>query len=164
MIDPRDRPPQQLEPMVAALARHQVEWVLIGSQVLALYGADLVPNDLDVLPELSPTNLQRLAECLNELGAVAAEQLKKAVDKSLEIKNSIGEEAIKYLDTHMAREPHQGRDNPRARLPVARCGAASEVNLQRRPHPRDTSATSHPTNATRRFFSTIFQFVFSYKP
>lgn len=72
MIDPRDRPPQQLEPMVAALARHQVEWVLIGSQVLALYGADLVPNDLDVLPELSPTNLQRLAECLNELGAVAA--------------------------------------------------------------------------------------------
>lgn len=72
MLDPRDRPPQQIEPMVAALARHEVKCVLIGSQVLALYGAELVPNDLDVLPELSPQNLQRLAKCLKELGAVSA--------------------------------------------------------------------------------------------
>lgn len=71
-LDPNDRPAQQLDAMVGALAEHNVKWVMVGSQVLALHGADLAPNDLDVLPELSAPNLDRLATCLESLGAVSA--------------------------------------------------------------------------------------------
>lgn len=36
--------------MLRVLADHAVEWVLTGSTVLAIYGADITPNDLDVTP------------------------------------------------------------------------------------------------------------------
>ncbi|MEL6682681.1 MAG: hypothetical protein AAFQ09_08545 [Pseudomonadota bacterium] len=71
-LDPRHRPPLQPDQLIAKLASHDVQWVLCGSQVLALHGAALSPNDLDVVPELSPENLRRVAECLNDLDAVAA--------------------------------------------------------------------------------------------
>lgn len=58
--------------MVGLLAKYEVRWVLTGSAVLAIYGADLVPNDLDVTPALDPDNLQRLAGALSEVNAVPA--------------------------------------------------------------------------------------------
>ncbi len=70
--DPTDRPPLQPAPLIGALAAFEVRWVLCGSQVLAMYGADITPNDLDVVPELSHENLRRLAACLTKLEAVAA--------------------------------------------------------------------------------------------
>lgn len=72
MLDPTDRPPQQLNALVATLDRHEVEWVMVGSQVLALYGANFQPNDLDVLPKLTDDNLKRVAACLSELRATKA--------------------------------------------------------------------------------------------
>jgi len=71
-LDPSARPPLQRVPLIHALARHRVRWVLCGSEVLRLHGADLTPNDLDVVPDLAPDNLGRLAGCLSELQAVAA--------------------------------------------------------------------------------------------
>ncbi|QHQ34489.1 hypothetical protein [Algicella marina] len=71
-LHPSDRPVLQAEALIAVLAAHEVRWVLCGSQVLALHGAKLVPNDLDVVPELSPENLARVAECLRSLNAVRA--------------------------------------------------------------------------------------------
>ncbi|MEJ6401474.1 hypothetical protein [Yoonia sp. 2307UL14-13] len=71
-LDPTDRPALQPTALIKALATHDVQWVLCGSQVLALHGADLAPNDLDVVPELSPENLHRVAACLRDLEAVAA--------------------------------------------------------------------------------------------
>ncbi|HEX5497139.1 MAG TPA: hypothetical protein VFX70_21460 [Mycobacteriales bacterium] len=58
--------------MLRALADHQVEWVLSGSAVLAVYGAPLSPNDLDVVPALDPVNLRRVAALLTSLDAVPA--------------------------------------------------------------------------------------------
>lgn len=58
--------------MVGLLAEHNVRWVLTGSAVLAVYGADLVPNDLDVTPALGPDNLQCLADALSEVNAIPA--------------------------------------------------------------------------------------------
>ncbi|MFD0200345.1 MULTISPECIES: hypothetical protein [Saccharothrix] len=69
MSDPRDRPPLRLAEL---LRDRDVDWVLSGSTVLTLYGADLRPNDLDVVPDLAPDNLDRLAGLLAELGAVPA--------------------------------------------------------------------------------------------
>lgn len=58
--------------MVRLLADREVDWVLTGSAVLALYGGQLVPNDLDVTPSLAPDNLRRLAAALRDLDAVPA--------------------------------------------------------------------------------------------
>ncbi len=71
-LDPQDRPPLQPGPLIAALAAHNFRWVLCGSQVLALHGANLAPNDLDVVPDLAPANLARVADCLRDLDAIAA--------------------------------------------------------------------------------------------
>lgn len=71
-LTPRDRTPLQADALIRALSRHQVDWVLCGSYVLKMHGADLCPNDLDVVPDLSPENLQRLATCLASLAPVAA--------------------------------------------------------------------------------------------
>ena len=71
-LSPMARPKLQPGPLLAALQRSGADWVLCGSQVLALHGADLEPNDLDVVPDLTPDNLARIAACLEELGAVKA--------------------------------------------------------------------------------------------
>lgn len=57
---------------MGALAAHQVRWVLTGSTVLVAYGAELVPNDLDVTPALDEANLARLARLLAQIGSVPA--------------------------------------------------------------------------------------------
>ena len=41
-------------PLIRLLHDRDVDWVLSGSAVLALYGADLRPNDLDVVPLPDP--------------------------------------------------------------------------------------------------------------
>jgi hypothetical protein len=72
MLDPASRPRVQLVPAVEVLARYQVTWVLTGSMVAAIYGAELVPNDLDVTPSLDAGNLDRLANALQDLQALPA--------------------------------------------------------------------------------------------
>jgi hypothetical protein len=72
VTDPLARPPARIAPMVRELQRHRVRWVMSGSTVAALYGAALVPNDLDVVPALDDENLKRLAELLGALDAVPA--------------------------------------------------------------------------------------------
>ena len=71
-LDPKDRPALQADALIRILAEFEVNWVLCGSFVLQLHGAKLSPNDLDVVPDLAPGNLQRLADCLSHLNAVAA--------------------------------------------------------------------------------------------
>jgi hypothetical protein len=58
--------------MLQALRDHEFDWVLSGSTVLAIYGAAIQPNDLDVVPSLEPANLRRLADLLVNLEAVPA--------------------------------------------------------------------------------------------
>lgn len=55
-----------------ALADGGIDWVLSGSAMLAVYGAALRPNDLDVVPCLEPDHLERLAGLLGTLDAVPA--------------------------------------------------------------------------------------------
>lgn len=46
--------------MIRLLHDRRIDWILSGSAVLILYGAELRPNDLDVVPALDDENLQRL--------------------------------------------------------------------------------------------------------
>lgn len=71
-LDPESRPRPQLDAIVHALHNHGVQWVLSGSVVAMLHGADIEPNDVDVVPELTPSNLSRLASFLEEVDAVPA--------------------------------------------------------------------------------------------
>lgn len=72
VLDPRYRPPLRLPKLLSLLRDRGVEWVLSGSTVLTLYGAELRPNDLDVVPAPDQDNLDRLAGLLADLGAKPA--------------------------------------------------------------------------------------------
>lgn len=68
--DPTDRPPLDVPPLLVALARRRVRWVLAGSAVLAGYGAAWRPQDLDIVPAREPANLARVGEALRDVHAV----------------------------------------------------------------------------------------------
>lgn len=51
------------------LARHEVNFVLVGGLAAQTHGNTRMTNDVDVIPEPDPANLDRLASALNALGA-----------------------------------------------------------------------------------------------
>jgi hypothetical protein len=57
-------------PLLEALRRHEVRFVLIGGVAERLLGSPRTTNDLDICPATDSRNLARLADALNELGAV----------------------------------------------------------------------------------------------
>jgi hypothetical protein len=63
--------PEPLDPemLFNVLARHKVEYVLIGGLAANLHGSPLVTNDADVTPRRTEQNLRRLAAALVELDA-----------------------------------------------------------------------------------------------
>jgi hypothetical protein len=54
------------------LARHEVQYVIVGGWAAIQHGAVRRTDDLDICPEWSRTNLDRLAAALRELGAELA--------------------------------------------------------------------------------------------
>jgi hypothetical protein len=62
---------QPLDPdeLFAALARHRVEYVLIGSLALAAHGYVRATRDVDIVPSPERANLERLAAALRDLDA-----------------------------------------------------------------------------------------------
>jgi hypothetical protein len=57
------------EAMLSALAEARVRFILIGGMAAVLYGDVGVTVDIDVVPERTDENLERLAEALRGLGA-----------------------------------------------------------------------------------------------
>jgi hypothetical protein len=55
--------------IIEALARYDVDYILIGGAASTLHGAPTVTTDIDVVPARDPANLQRLIECLTSLDA-----------------------------------------------------------------------------------------------
>ncbi len=68
---PEDWPHPELDAaeVLRVLARHDVDYVLIGGLALALYGSNLLTFDVDVVPAAGDTNLDRLANAMRELRA-----------------------------------------------------------------------------------------------
>lgn len=55
--------------LLAALAGHGVEFVVIGGLAATIHGSTLVTFDVDVTPRRTRDNLARLSEALTDLGA-----------------------------------------------------------------------------------------------
>lgn len=63
--------PEPLDPelLFEVLARHKVEYVLIGGLAANLHGSPLVTNDADITPRRTKPNLRRLTDALVDLDA-----------------------------------------------------------------------------------------------
>lgn len=57
------------ERILAVLAEHIVDYVMIGGLAAALHGSDMVTTDLDITPAASADNLERLSAALRSLHA-----------------------------------------------------------------------------------------------
>lgn len=55
--------------IVRVLDAHAVRYVMIGGLAATLHGAEYVTGDLDIAPEATIENLDRLSDALDELGA-----------------------------------------------------------------------------------------------
>lgn len=56
-------------PLLAALSRHEVDFIVIGVIAAIAQGHPLTTRDLDITPSRDYPNVERLAEALRELGA-----------------------------------------------------------------------------------------------
>lgn len=63
--------PEPLQPqeLFDTLARHHVDYVLIGGLAATLHGSSALTNDADICPDASPANRERLAAALREMKA-----------------------------------------------------------------------------------------------
>jgi len=63
--------PEPLQPqeLFDTLARHHVDYVLIGGLAATLHGSSALTNDADICPDSSPENLRRLAAALEDMKA-----------------------------------------------------------------------------------------------
>ena len=57
------------ERILAVLAEHGVDYVMIGGLAAALHGSDMVTTDLDITPASGEDNLERLSAALRSLRA-----------------------------------------------------------------------------------------------
>jgi hypothetical protein len=57
------------EPLLAALAHHRVDFIVVGGYAVAAHGFVRATKDIDICPEPSVVNLESLAEALSELDA-----------------------------------------------------------------------------------------------
>ncbi|MHB8438385.1 MAG: DUF6036 family nucleotidyltransferase [Acidimicrobiales bacterium] len=55
--------------VLEVLERHRVRYVVIGGMAATLHGSPMVTFDIDVVPERSKANLERLSTALGELDA-----------------------------------------------------------------------------------------------
>lgn len=71
-VEPRGLPVPEFdaERLFAVLDRRGVEYVVVGALAAVLHGAPVMTQDLDVMPEPSRANLERLAAALADLRAV----------------------------------------------------------------------------------------------
>jgi len=68
MGDP-DAPPLQAAELVQILDRHGVRYVVVGGLAATVHGATRVTFDIDLVPEWTDDNLDRLASALRDAGA-----------------------------------------------------------------------------------------------
>jgi hypothetical protein len=68
MGDP-DAPPLQAAELLRLLDRHAVRYVVVGGLAATVHGATRVTFDIDLVPEWTDDNLDRLASALRDAGA-----------------------------------------------------------------------------------------------
>jgi hypothetical protein len=61
--------PLDAERILRALAEHAVDYVIVGGLAVQTHGHTRTTVDIDLIPRPDPSNLSRLADALNALGA-----------------------------------------------------------------------------------------------
>lgn len=61
--------PLDAEELIRALARHDVDYVVIGGLAVQAHGHPRTTQDLDLIPRPNRANYRRLAQALDDLGA-----------------------------------------------------------------------------------------------
>lgn len=61
--------PPKILPILDNLLAYEVDFIVVGSAATVLYGVSTDPGDLDIVPEVSGSNLERLAKALADLDA-----------------------------------------------------------------------------------------------
>lgn len=61
--------PLRPRPLLEALVRHDVRFIILGGVAERLLGSPRITDDFDICPATSRANLQRLADVLNEIRA-----------------------------------------------------------------------------------------------
>jgi hypothetical protein len=102
--------PLQPEAIVRTLAKHKVDYVLIGGLAAVLHGSPAMTNDADICPEPSLDNLRRLAAALRDMKArIRSEEvpdgLKFAVDEHFLSKMPMVNCTTRYGDFDIASHP-----------------------------------------------------------
>ena len=70
--------PETFESLLVKLARSGVDYLVVGGVAVCLNGFVRTTQDLDILVEASPENLQRLLTCLADFGEGFARELSPA--------------------------------------------------------------------------------------
>jgi len=94
--DPDELPPFPLDPerLVEVLARHAVDYILVGGSALIVHGiGSRETYDLDIVPSAVDDNLERLGGALRELGAKVVTHW-SADDDELHVDESTFEPAV----------------------------------------------------------------------
>jgi hypothetical protein len=81
--------------LLGALERRRVTYILIGAFARVIQAADELTEGIDIVPSMREENLNRLAQALDDLGAMRMDG--KEVDASPE---SIAQEAVLALQTN----------------------------------------------------------------
>lgn len=71
--DPLGRKPADPRPILATLAAHEVDFLVIGGIAVRAHGNPRTTLDVDVFPDPSADNMRRLASALTELEATATD-------------------------------------------------------------------------------------------
>lgn len=106
---------QDIEELIATLARHGVEYLVIGGVAVQVHGHRRTTMDLDVTPDPDPENLRRLGAALAELEARPAEGGDGDVEIAVGDPGRLAVAAIvpplltRHGQLHILKEPKGGR-------------------------------------------------------
>lgn len=93
--------PFEPERIVAALNQARADYVVVGGLAVAAYGVVRATRDLDIVPDLDPANMARLASALVALGAehpVQAELTGEALARPVSFKLMTRHGAVQVLN------------------------------------------------------------------
>jgi hypothetical protein len=92
--------PPKLRDLLAALAGHEVDFIVVGGVAAVLEGAGMMTDDLDVLVETGEANLERLLAALDNLQAVYRDPAGRSIRPDAERLASF---RLHLLDTRLGR-------------------------------------------------------------
>lgn len=112
--EPQERP-LDLSRLLAVLARHGVDYVVIGGVATQVHGHRRTTMDLDLTPDPEPENLRRLAAALEELearprdAALAGGDVRATGPDRLLVAAIVPPLLTRHGQVHVLKEPKGGR-------------------------------------------------------